>query len=296
MIIDKLFPPVMLSPDGEGSSGGTGDGNWSDGLPDTVQAWDEVKNSDSPEKFWDQMTNMRSRLGQSIRVPGQDAGDEDWKAFNQKLIDKVPTLMQKPDATDKERMAEVYKAMGKPADAEGYVVPEDLKLVSEEALEGLRKQAFELNLNNEQFANMVKGVEAQLTEKDTKGSELAEANRAGVKAEWGAAYDKHYDAVTKYLEDTGAPKDLVDAAKDKKLPPDAAKWFLSQYEATKGEGSNASGDSSTGDVMTPSEATIQIGEIMNNKSHAYWNPRDPAHKLAMDRMVKLHKYAKGSVT
>jgi hypothetical protein len=80
-----LFPLTMVSEDG----GGSENTDWKTSLPEPVQGWDEVKNSDTPDKFWDQVTNMRSHLGQSIRIPGQDAGDDDWKAFNEKMIAKV---------------------------------------------------------------------------------------------------------------------------------------------------------------------------------------------------------------
>ena len=50
-------------------------------------------------------------------------------------------------------------------------------------------------------------------------------------------------------------------------------------------------DRSTADVMTPEEAKLQISEIMNNEEHAYFNRNDPAHDLALKRMVTLQKLA-----
>lgn len=274
-------------------SDGKGSTDWKVSLPEAVQAWDETKNSDTSEKFWSQMTNMRSHLGQSIRVPGGDAGAEDWTTFNQKLISKVPTLMLKPDASDEARMAEVYKAMGKPEEVGKYTSPEGLKHVVGDALTKLQEQAHGMHLNNAQFATLAKEVESKLSERETAGTEQVESEVATLKSEWGVAFDKHYGSITKYLEDSGAPKELQDSAKTKTLSPASAKWVLSQFEATKGEGSHAANDSSTGDVVTPSEALLQISEIMNNKDHAYWKPRDPANRVALDRMVKLHKLAKG---
>lgn len=298
MFLTNMFPPIKMAPDGGdtgGDSGSSGDdgGSWIDSLPEPVRGWDEVKNSDSPDKFWDQMTNMRSHLGQSIRVPSKEAGEDDWKAFNQKLLAKVPTLMPKPDSTDPDRMADVYKAMGKPDEAGKYAVPEGLKQVKGDALENLQKQAHALHLNNAQFAAMVKEVDAKMVEQQTSATEALEATQAAVKTEWGAAFDKNYEAVTKFLEDTDAPKELIEKAQGKTLDVDTAKWVMTQFNAVKGEGSGAAGDESTGDVITPAEATMQISEILNNKEHAYWNPRDPGHKIAIERMVKLHRLAKG---
>ena len=109
-----------------------------------------------------------------------------------------------------------------------------------------------------------------------------------MKLEWGVAFDKNHASITKYLEDSGAPQDLRDGLKNNSLPIETVKWMHSQFEATKGEGTGATGDASTGDVITPNEAMSQISEILNNKEHAYWQPRDPANKVAMERMVKLH--------
>lgn len=287
-LIKSLFPLTMVGEDGGG--GGT---EWVKSLPDAVKDWDEVKNSDSQDKFWGQMTNMRSRLGQSIRVPGDDAGKEDWAEFNQKLVAKVPNLMPKPDASDAERMAEVYKVMGKPEEAGKYASPEGLKFVAGDTLVALQKQAHALHLNNEQFAVMAKDIEGKLSERSTSATEQVEANKTALKTEWGVAFDANYNASTKYLEDTNAPKELREGLKAGTLTPETVKWVHSQFEATKGEGSGAASDSSTGDVITPAEAKLQISAIMNNKEHAYWNPRDPANKVAMQRMVKLHKLAKG---
>lgn len=74
-------------------------GNWAESLPESVRDWDEVKNSDSPEKFFDQVANMRSMIGKSIRIPSEDAGEEAMQDFIQKL-QQVDGVMMKPENAD----------------------------------------------------------------------------------------------------------------------------------------------------------------------------------------------------
>lgn len=283
-LIKLLFPLAYI--DGEG---GGGNDNWRATLPEDIRAWDEVKNSDTVEKFWGQMTDMRSHIGQSIRIPGPDAGEEDWKTFNEKMLSKVPTLMPKPDASDKDQMDNVYKALGKPEKAEDYTVPEGLTFVKEDVLKSVQERAHSLSLNNAQFAAMAKEIEERLVGQNTTQEQMVEKNVDQLKQQWGAAFDNNYAAILKYLQDTKAPESLQKDAVAKALSPDVATWLIEQHKAVYGEGSQGAGDHSAGDVITPAEAQMQISEILNNKDHAYWNARDPAHRAAMERMLKLQK-------
>jgi len=103
---------------------GTSDNAWKDTLPEGVKDWGEVRDSKSEDSFWEQMSNMRSMMGQSIRVPTDDASKEDKAAFNQRLMEKVPNLMQKPDADNADVMDAFYNQMGRPEEAAKYDAPE----------------------------------------------------------------------------------------------------------------------------------------------------------------------------
>lgn len=270
--------------------------DWWEALPEPVRTWDEVKNSDSPEKFWDQMTNMRTRMGQSIRIPGPDAGTDDWKEFNNKLTAKVPGLIPKPDPEKPDQMDAVYTAMGRPANASEYEAPKidtkgvEVKVPSEE----LKEAAHKMGLTKQQF----QGVVSFLTDRQVTNAQNAQVQMdtevAALKGEWGAAFDSNYTAVTRFLEDTSAPAELIDLARNRGMNASAAKWFLSQYKAVAGEGAGAVGDRSTGDIMTPGEAQAAISEIMSNQKHAYFVVSDPGHKAALERMVKLQKLLRGA--
>lgn len=65
--------------------------NWKNNVPEAVKDWDEFKNSETQEQFFDQMANHRKHLGQSIRIPSEEAGSDTWNQFHEKILNKVPT-------------------------------------------------------------------------------------------------------------------------------------------------------------------------------------------------------------
>lgn len=113
-------------------------GSWVDTLPESVREWDEVKNSDSPEKFFEQVSNMRSMIGSSIRIPSEDAGEEARAAFIEKLK-TVDGVMMKPQ--DAEQVQEFLSTLPPEARRAAYenlvndegVVEPDLQARMEEA-------------------------------------------------------------------------------------------------------------------------------------------------------------------
>ncbi|MCK5714796.1 MAG: hypothetical protein KAH64_02455, partial [Nitrosomonadaceae bacterium] len=74
--------------------------NWYDSFPESVQQWDEVQNSSGPEQFWQRITSHRQHIGQSIRIPSDEASADDMNAFYDKLQKRVPNLMPVPDIDD----------------------------------------------------------------------------------------------------------------------------------------------------------------------------------------------------
>ena len=97
--------------------------DWRSSLPEDIRsakAFDSVKDVNSLAK---QFLDAQSHMGNSIRIPGEDAGQEAIDAFNQKLMNKT-SLMQRPETP--EDFDSVFKSMGKPEDASGYAVPEDI--------------------------------------------------------------------------------------------------------------------------------------------------------------------------
>lgn len=289
---DKMFSRIHCADgDGDGAGGGS---DWKTGLPEGVREWDEVKNADTPEKFWDQMTNMRSMIGASIRIPGEDAGTEDWKTFHTKLVAKVPGLIPKPDPTNKESMEGLYSALGKPAKVEDYKIPEiDLKGVAVDLkqFDSLRDSALKSNLTQAQFEGVVTELITKEIDATTARVNLKTEDSKGLMAEWGLAFDDKIKKINNFVNQTGAPEALRNAVDNGTLDTASAKWLNDLVGKFGGEGTNLISDKSKTGIMTPEEAKTKIGEIMGNKEHAYWNRQAPGNQDAIKYMLQLHKYS-----
>lgn len=285
----------LVHAEGEGGGQGNEDRAWVETLPESVQGWDEVKNSDSADKFWDQMANQRSRMGRSITIPGEDAGEEDVKAFHKKLTDKVPGLMPAVDPSDEEAMGRLYDSMGRPEAADKYEMPE-VKVDGYEgeidlsAAEQFREVAHKAGLSGTQFQNIVTAITTLNVQAQQDAVAANVEAHKELKKEWGADYDRRMSLATNIAKLTDAPEGLYEMLKEGRGTPADYQWLYSLALKFKGEGKNLQDDQNDAKAaMTPAEAQEKIDEIRNNKKHPYWNKMDPGHKRAMDRMKELYK-------
>lgn len=281
----------------ENESGSGGDGandNWRDMLPDEIKDWNEVKEAKDADSFWNQMQNMRSFMGQSIRIPGEDASKEDKAAFNTRLQEKVPTLMPRPDEDNDEVMQAFYNQMGRPAEAKAYKVPEltapDGIVLQEGLPESFKPIAYRHGLNQKQYEGVVKDYTNSTVEQAQ--AQLAE-HQAGMKAlndEWGMKYDPNIEKAeairSKYFKDVIPNLNLAGADTIKAFTRIADRFgqegAQELIESTRTEHSNA---------VAPAEAQERLTEILSNSDHAYWDAHDPAHKQAVDKVLQLTKMA-----
>ena len=180
--------------------------DWRASLPEDIRSskvFDSVQDVNSLAK---QFMDAQSHIGNSIRIPGEDAGQEAVDAFHQKLMNKTD-LMVKP--TTPEDYQKVFKSMGMPEDGKGYVNPEGV-----EGYEHLRELALNANMTNKQFESMVNSV-AQLDASALETQQASQAEGRGVvEKEWGAAFDQNSSQAIALLEATGAPESVIKLAKE----------------------------------------------------------------------------------
>lgn len=294
--MNRLFP-IMLMADGDDGGGGDGDTAWRDTFPEPVREWDEFKNSDSPEKFWGQVGEMRSHLGQSIRVPTEEAGDEQWSQFYTKLQTKVPGLMPKPNMEDETAMQTLYRQMGQPEKAEEYKIPEiDTQGVELQAdtAEAFRAVAHKHGLTQKQFEGVVTDFTALNVNAGLEMRKAAQTDQASLQTEWGAAYDQNTGLVKSLAIKTNAPESLLKAIEHKQVDASTMKWMhkiATQFGGSEGVNLLNDDGGDQGLVMTPAEAQEKINDMMNNKDHAYWDGSHSQHEQAVKRMLELQKFA-----
>ena len=279
--------------EGDDGGGGGGDGDvWSKGLPEKVQEWDEVKNSDTSDKFWDQVTNMRQFLGQSIRIPGEEASDADKLAFHDKLQSKVPGLISTPDYKDAEATGKFYNALGRPEKHEEYKMPtiddKGVELDSKPA-EQFMPIAHKHGLTQAQFEGIITDMSGNNVELAVAAGVKQQEGVTLLKNEWGLAYEKNFNRIANVVKNTGAPVALQDAIVTGNIDPESAKWLLGIANSFKGESSNLIDDKSNDNVLTPVQARAEISEIRNNQDHDYWHAERPGNADAKKHMSALYK-------
>jgi len=283
-----------MADDDDGGGQGNGEQDWVQTLPESMREWDEVKNSDSPEAFAKQIGDLRSHLGNSIRIPGEDAGEEDRKSFLEKLQNHVPELVPAVDLEDPEAVTTILRSMGLPETVEGYKMP-DLDTqgleVDQNRVDTMLPIMHKLGITQKQAAGLIEAVAelditASLNAEKAHKTELAELSE-----EWGVREDRRRDLVLSLATKTKAPEGLISAIKSGTVDAGTLRWMHGLVGQLSADGQEILNQHSDSGGITKEEAESKISETMNNKAHPYWVASHPRHQAALDQMVKLREIA-----
>ena len=279
MKVTNFILPMVA---GDEPNGGT---DWRESLPEDIRGNAALANVKDVGDLANQFVNAQSFLGSSIRIPSENASDEDRQKFYDKVLNHAPNLMPKPNKDDPAAVAAVYAALGRPADPDSYAL-EGAELSPE-----MKKAAHDAGLTPDQFAQVYK--QFVLPSLNANAAHLAEVKqgRDALAQEWGYAFQTKEQTAQALLEKTGAPSQLIEAAKKGQLNADTLRWVDQLATSIGREGLDLVNHGQGGGRMTPAEAKAQISEIMNNRSHAYWNASDPMHEQAKKDIVDLHRIA-----
>lgn len=263
---------------------------WAASLPESVQGWDEVKQSDSAEHFYDQVGEMRSRMGRSITIPGEDANEDIQNEFVAKLKDKVPSLVSVPD--DDGDWSGFYQNIGKPLEVDGYAIPEiEGVTLDDDRVAFLRQTASDANMTKKQFGDFLgKVLGAEAEQVAAQRTQLSE-DTAAQKAEWAGAYDERVGIANKVLQRIMPGSDIST------VPADQIKGM---YELGKslGESSIEPLDQSGPSGMTALDVDTAVSDIRNNpeKWDLYMDKNNRSGDALRAKMAHLYeqkaKYAK----
>jgi hypothetical protein len=293
----KMLKFATLREEGSDGTESTGAGaaaaaasatDWRSELPEAFREAPFIKAADSLDDAVSQLSNAASHMGNSIRVPSEEASEEDRKAFYDKVLQKAPDLMPKP--TD-ENLDAFYNSMGRPeahdkysyTPPEGKEVPEDFGAFAE--------AAHKAGLSQDQFNAVLDGVLGNVwQQQDTMEHEQQQAMKA-LNSEWGLSFDQRMEAVKNFLDLSDAPDGIKELFQSEAMSPTEIKW-LHEIATKNASAAELATQQTQGNVpLSPAEAQARIAEISANNDHPYWNAADPRHKQAVEKMLEYQKAA-----
>jgi hypothetical protein len=235
---------------------------------------------------------LESYRGNSIRIPSEEAGEEQLKEFTEKLM-KVPGVMRMPGEEDADGWNNIYQQLGRPSAPEGYKFDEVEGFTGDPESEGaFRQLAHEHGLTAKQANAVHQWLGSNIAQEETAAAAANEESMGRLRGEWGQAFEHKIGMAQ------------AAAAQLEKQIPGISEYFDNM--AQNGYDANmirlmdvvAGMMGETGAVpMTPrtglttEEAREKINDIRNNPDHPANNEMHPQYEEARASMMKLYKAA-----
>ncbi len=205
--------------------------DWRSSLPPELQNSPSLQDVPDVATLVKNYESTKAMVGNSLRIPTEEAGAEDVAAFREKVLQGDHGLMVKPDTDNPESMQAFYKAIGRPDDAGDYTLPEG---VNGEEYGALSSSAHALGLTDAQYAGMATALE----KRQAAMMEQAEQERVRgidqIKGELGPpAFDQRSERISAMVKAMGGFPGLEEAIANNGLNADA--WrFLDAVSAQLG--------------------------------------------------------------
>lgn len=268
--------------------------NFLDSLPDDLKGEKCLHDFKDLTGLAKSYVNAQKMIGNSVRIPGEDAGEEQLSDFYEKLT-KVPGVMRTPNPDDPDSLNDFLNKIGRPETPDGYRldIPDGLD-IEKEQLGSFLQDAHKIGLTNSQTNHLLQkqlGAEAKAQEAFQAKSEEAIKT---LKEAWGSDFDTRLkgaqELASMYEEQYGT--DMSELIAQAGTNP-ALVQILADQAKTFTEQGVMKGSQKLNYGVTPSEARAQIDEIKGNRNHAYYDPNSPGHEAAQQKMTKLYEIAYG---
>ena len=207
----------------------------------------------------------------------------------QRLIgaDKIP-LPKNPTEDD---LSNIYSKLGRPDEPSGYAIQADGQILTEGDVNTYTDIAHKLGLSKTQANGILDYYRSSIQQTTEAMSKDAQQQKQQIeqnlKAEWGADFDAKVSQANRAVADI-AGQDLLDMVLEDGTKvgnhPAFIKAFASfadfKNSVTK---EDTISENSVNYRMSPADAKAKIDTIMNDRSHAYWDRKNP---VARDKAVK----------
>jgi len=212
----------------------------------------------------------------------------------QKLIgaDKIPMPVNPTD----EDLDRIYGRLGRPETAEGYEIPVDGNIVTEEVAKDYANVAHKLRLSPQQASGILEYYQSLAGQSEeamaANDAKIMQDTELSLKKEWGDDYGNKL-AMAKEAVESFASTDMLEIrlADGTKVGnhPDFIKAFAKMADFRHNMTSEDTvADAPMARTMNKQAAKNEIDAIMNDKSHAYWDRKNVVgRQQAIQRMQEL---------
>jgi hypothetical protein len=265
--------------------------DWKEALPEALREAPYIAKAETAEEAVASLAHAAKIVGTSIRIPGEDASEDDRAAFYDKLgeVDGVARL---PTHDDEDGWNALMGKLGRPDEYTGYELPEVADFKWEEGMAtDLRKYALESGLTNKQFKALASQLATQnKTEADASLQSLADA-RESLKLEWGDTLQSREELVRGWMSQSEAPAALQKLFDDKAIDNDTMNWLYKTANQFKGEVAPIAADGNGGaaPLMQPSEALEKIPQVIGDMLGM--RDSDPRYRGLQQKLIQLQTFA-----
>lgn len=264
--------------------------DWRSSISEEFRGDDILKDVKSIDDLAKGYIHAQRSMGSMVRIPGEDAGEEQLNAFYSKL-EKIPGVVK----FDEEDTSSVYEKLGKPSDVDGYEIKQDLPAdtYDSEQLGTFKNLSHELGLNNSQFNKLLEFEQSRMDHMIKSREESRGKAEEALKSQWGNDYANRLAgakaAIETYKESNPEAVEALVNSEAGNNP--VFLQILSELGKNMQESGHPNLQNSTSYGMTPDDAKAKIEEIIGNKSHPYHDRKNPAHEAAVVRVKKLYEAA-----
>lgn len=256
---------------------------WRDSLPEELRNKPLIANAPDLTHLLNNAIEMESHMGRSLTIPLPDAPADEWSMFHEKALKNSDKLVLMDNKDD------IYTKLGKPGDKDGYKGDPDKDYSVD--VDALKQTAFDLNLSQDQFYNLLNGSQSNLTKQLEDGKLKNDGERATLYDEWGATKANKLEAVDAMMDLFNFPDSVKESVKEG-MPAEVLNAMSRMAESISGEKIQAAHDKSTGASMyTPSEANTLVTKTMEHE--AFRDRMHPEHKQIMQQYFSYLDMAAG---
>lgn len=244
-------------------------GDWREKIPEQYREAGFWKNVKDESDLFTQFAELQKYRGQSIKLPGENEGDDAWQS--------------------------IYNKLGRPEDPDGYQITMrdfDGKVQWEENSEGWLKQtAHKLGLNTKQTQGLVDAYGELILETNTAYMQQQAQQVESLKEQFGDLYERKVTLGERALAKAGG-QEFAERAKELGLLTDPVMLQGIIRLGSMFEESNFI-DGRVGS-MSRGEAKAKLDAIKGDMSHPYWVGNAPGHDAAVKEVMSLEDLIYGN--